>query len=180
MTAQGPPAFKRSALRPADGSLLKKAREANGWSRRELARNASIAAKTIARIERGAQLPLPATLRALVDALDVDLDVLAPGWSADILESQSTDPMGPHLRALRVAAAVSLEKAAKAAGVSISTFSRFERDLHQSRSMECYSPREGMGLASEHLARLLGFNDVDTLQDSLAAAPLQFDEESEN
>jgi transcriptional regulator with XRE-family HTH domain len=180
MTAQGPPAFRRSALRPADGTLLKSAREAKGWCRRELAKNASVAAKTIARIERGAQLPLPATLRALADALGVGLGVLAPDWSADFLESQSTDPVGPRLRALRVAAAVSLEQAAKAAGVSISTFSRFERDLHQSRSMEGYSPREGLGLASEHLAHSLGLNDADALQDALSTAPLQFDEESEN
>jgi transcriptional regulator with XRE-family HTH domain len=59
-----------------------------------LVKNASVVAKAIARIERGAQLPLPATLRALADGLDIDLDVLAPGWSADILEPQSTDPVG--------------------------------------------------------------------------------------
>jgi hypothetical protein len=79
-----------------------------------------------------------------------------------------------------VAAAVSLEQTAKAAGVSISTFSRFERDLHQSRSIEGYPPREGMGLGSKQLAHLLGFNDADALQDALSDAPLPFDEESEN
>lgn len=180
MNVQGPPAFKRSALNGADGVLLKKAREAAGLSRQKLSETAQVASITIARIERGTQLPLPATLRAIADALTVDLDTLAPGWSADILESESTDPSGPRLRTARLAAAVPLEQAAEAAGVSVSTFSRFERDLHQSRRMEGRASREGMGLDSEQLAHLLGFNDAGALRDCIEAAPVDFNDALEN
>ena len=169
----GPPAFKRSGLGPNDGARLKKIRSKAGLSRRQLGDVAKVAPKTIARIERGDQKPLPATLYALADALDVDLPELAPGWEGDHDEWDGAATKGRQFRNVRRTAGASLNDAAAAAGVSISTLSRFERALHYSQKME----GKDAGLDREKLAELLGFRSAEALQAAISVRPMDFDEE---
>ena len=118
---------------------LRNYREVRGWSRRELAGKASIAPRTLARIERGAQRPKPETLRAIAAALQVQLQDLAPGWERDEIERtvSGVNHPGLGLKQLRDDQKITLEQAANAAqvdpslyGVLSVVFTEMERSLH--------------------------------------------------
>ena len=172
MALKGPPAFRRGALKKADGKLLRDARERANLSRRELGDRAGIGSKTIARLERGDQLPLPTTLAGLASELGVGLSDLAPDWFEDDFEMAGVETEGLRFRALRQKAGVTLEKAAAAAAVSVSTLSRFERGLHRSRGMET-TPARGQGLNSDALAIHLGCLNAADLHNAIAARPMR-------
>ena len=127
--------FHRNNLPKEAGRRLRKARTALGQTRREVAAAAALAPRTLARIERGQQVPSWETVQRLCRALDIDPYGIAPRWSVDS-DDVPTDPEtvpGLGLRALRRQRGVTLKALAVASGVSISTFSRFERGLLVSR-----------------------------------------------
>ncbi len=55
------------------GKVVRKAREARGWSRATLAREAGVAAGTISNLELYGTEPRWDTVRALAETLDLDL-----------------------------------------------------------------------------------------------------------
>ena len=149
------------------GYRLRRKRIALGLSRRDLAERSGMAATTLARIERNAQQPLPATVQALAIALGTDVATLAPRWrkgEEHRVKSGVVHP-GYGLRILRERAGVTLTAAARAAGVAITTLSRFERCLIRSRKFCDHADR----IASDPLALLLGFADAAALQAACAA-----------
>ena len=132
MSKRGPPRFARRSLDQSVGCRVRNRREAAGICRNDLAADAAIAPHTLARIERGHQLPTEETLRRISDALGLPVGLLAPNWAADELERIITgvEHPGVGLRQLRIESSITLAEAADTAGVSVSTLSRFERGLH--------------------------------------------------
>ena len=132
------------------GVKLMEARKEAGRSREDVAAAAGIAMRTLARIERDQQKPLWPTLKRLCDELAVSDYSVAPRWSSD-QDEVLTDPAiapGVGLRALRRERGVSMAQLAKASGVNIATFSRFERGLLASRKLARRLDAQG-GLRSE-------------------------------
>ena len=168
MPREGAPRFSRSGLDANVGERLKKVREMKGMTRRELADAAGISAKTLARHEQGRQRPSEPALRRLATALGLQISDLAPGWKLDDLNRLTTglEHPGIGLRLRRKAAGVTLKDAAQVAEVDASTLSRFERGWHASPKLakRVKSRRfDRLVLTSDALARLLGFEDADTL-----------------
>lgn len=72
------------------GSLIKSARESQGWTITELARRAEVDQALVSRIESGQRTGSPATLHRLALALDLDpAEVLAA--AAQRVEASSSD-----------------------------------------------------------------------------------------
>lgn len=168
MPADGPPRFSRSDLDAGVAKRLKEFRQSKRMSRQELAVAARISAKTLARHEQGRQRPSEPALRRLATALGVQISDLAPGWKKDDLNRLTTgiEHPGIGLRLLRKEWGISLENAARAAGVDASTLSRFERGRHASRKLvrRVEGPIDDrLVLTSDALARLLGFEDSESL-----------------
>ena len=163
---------------------LRSYREARGWSRCDLAGKASIAPRTLARIERGAQRPKPETLRALAAGLQVQLQDLAPGWERDEIERtvSGINHPGLGLKKLREDQKITLEQAANAAQVDPSTLWRFERGLHGDGKIAALAQvggEEELMFRSTELAKLLGFPNVTELTDVCDEIALQINLEAE-
>lgn len=165
--------FHRSNLPAGAGVKLKAARIGAGRSRREIAEAAGVAPRTLARIERGEQLPRWPTLDRLCGALGIDPYLVAPRWSADAYDVP-TDPgavPGLGLRALRRKRGLSMEALSEASGVSVSTFSRFERGLLVSRLLGRRKDQPGVliserdhVLENDRVASALGCTDSAALR----------------
>lgn len=166
MKRRGTPSFLRGDL-PSDlGARVLAARRAAGLSRRHAAARAFIDYRTLARIERGPQLPSMTTLLAIARGLNVDLVDLAPAWRADQdeIEESGLHSPGPALRRIRKARGVSLTSAAVAAGVSPSTLSRLERGLTAPARITAMGDRANgaigdydLAVTSADLAAILGY-----------------------
>ena len=173
MPNKGPPRFARRCLDKSVGYRVRKRREASGISRNDLAGDAAIAPHTLARIERGHQLPTEDTLRRIAGVLRVPVGLLAPNWATDDRERivMGTEHLGLGLCQIRVGRSITLTEAARAAGVSISTFSRFERGLHGEGELAKLYKAEGrmterLTLVSDPLAKLLGYRSAADLTDA--------------
>ena len=120
--------FKRRELSANVGSKILDRREILGLSRRIVARRAGIDYRTLGRIERGPQKPTPDTLRRLAVALDTDVELLCNRWGKieERRPKSGLACLGVGFRALRERKTITLSEAAKAAGISVSTLSRFE------------------------------------------------------
>ncbi len=167
MAKRGPPRFARRSLDEFVGCRVRKRREAAGISRNDLAGDVAIAPHTLARIERGHQLPTEATLRRIAEALGMPVGLLAPDWAADELEriTKGAEHLGVGLRQLRIERSITLAEAADTAGVSVSTLSRFERGLHGEGELAKLYKAEGrmterLTFVSEQLAKLLGYRSA--------------------
>lgn len=170
MPRKGPPRFARRSLDEAVGYRVREQREVAGISRKALADGAAIGDRTLARIERGDQLPTEKTLRCIASVLGVSVGLLAPNWAADDLERIMTGATHPGvgLRQIRRSQGISLAEAAASASVDVSTLSRFERGLHGEGSLaKLFSAEDGMSeglmFVSDALAKLLGFDSATDL-----------------
>lgn len=179
MRKRGPPHFVRRSLDKSVGCRVRKHREASKISRNDLAGDAAIAPNTLARIERGDQLPTEETLRRIADALGMPLGLLAHDWAADELERITTgaEHLGVGLRQLRIGRSITLAEAAGTAGVSVSTLSRFERALHGEGKLAKLCSAQGrmterLMLVSDPLAKLLGYGSAAELTDACEAISL--------
>lgn len=130
--AKRPALVAAGRLPPDLGVRVVSARVDAGLTRIALSSAAGVAPRTLARIERGAQRPTPATLRALAAALGVTLDDLAPNWGRDEDERLTSGAVAPGvaIRVLRRRCGLTQADLAAAAGVSVATVSRFERAMH--------------------------------------------------
>ena len=159
------PHFARRQLDDDVGRRILDARVLQGKSRNELAAAAGIKSRTLARIERGKQMPRVETLRAIASALKVPLDSLAANWTDDERRRRdNSDHLGPGLRQARLKAGVTLAKAAAAAGVSPATLSRFERMQTDSLLLST----DGVTFRSDTLAHALKFRSCDDLSAACA------------
>lgn len=179
MPKRGPPRFARRSLDKSVGGRVRKHRKAAGVGRDDLAGEADIAPHTLARIERGDQLPSEETLRRIGDVLNVSVGLLAPAWATDDLERivTGTEHLGVGLRQIRVSRSVTLAEAAGAAGVSVSTISRFERGLHGEGRLAKLCRAEGrmserLTFVSDGLAKLLGYRSATELTNACEAVEL--------
>lgn len=169
MSRKGTAAFRRKDL-PSDlGERITSAREKAERSRAELAASAGISTKTLARLARGEQRPTSATLRQIASAMRIGLEQLAPVWSDDEMEMATLPSVAPGLgvRIIRQGLGLSLAAVAEAAGVSVSTLSRFERCLHAPRALSAighvaHGAESGSTLviASIELAKALGYESA--------------------
>lgn len=79
------------------GKMLKKAREANGLSAREVAIRSGMADSNVLRLEQGGIAnPRPETLKSLADTLQLDLSDLYA--AAGYLQPQGLPSFAPYLR----------------------------------------------------------------------------------
>lgn len=171
--------FARRSIDGSAGARVRHVRETVGLSRKDLAKAAGIGDRTLARIERGDQIPREETLRAVAEAFGIPLDLLAPGWEEDEsarITSGSTH-IGIGLRVLRKNAGVTIAHAAAAVGVSSSTLSRFERGFHGEGTLAQLVQREEwlsdrLVFRSSALAAVIGFDSADTLTTACEAVEL--------
>ena len=171
--------FQRRTMPAGYGGAFRQAREARGLSRREVAAAVAIAPRTLARVERGQQVPLWATLEKLCGHLGVSVVAVARRWFSDSLDVP-TDPRsspGVGLRALRHSRRMTLEDLALRSGVSAATISRFERGLTVSRRLASRSggsevdrDDRGVVLDSRRVAEAFGLKDAAALRAACLAA----------
>lgn len=171
--------FQRGDLPDGVGRVLREARVGRNASRREVAGAVGIAARTLARIERGDQKPLWRTIDRLCDHLGVSVVAVAGRWLKDSFDVPSNPQVAPGLglRALRRERGVTLVELARRSGVSAATLSRFERGLTASRLLAkrvggsdlAFDDRD-LVLHSEWLSVALDFADCEALRDACVSA----------
>jgi len=171
MNNEQPGYFRRSVLARDVADKIEAGRQAAGISRRVLARRASISYCTLGRIVRGERRPSPESLRKIALALGTTMEHFCNAWGeVEIYRPRyGSISLGIGLRELRIRAGVSLNSAAAAANVSISTLSRFERNIH--KFPRGISAPDSVGKLSEagailicdDLAKLFGFVDAKAL-----------------
>ena len=165
MSSQYLPHFSRHQLDDDVGPRIRAARGRQGKSRIELAAAAGIKSRTLARIERGDQMPRVGSLRAIAEALEMPLEALVVNWTDDERRRrENSDHLGPRLRQARRKAGVTLAKAAASAGVSPTTLSRFERMQTDSLLISI----DGVTFQSDALAHALKFRSCDDLSAACA------------
>lgn len=147
--------FPRGAV-PADvGATVRGLRRACRWSQERLAAKVGATRRTIGRLERGLHIPSSRLVHALEWTFDLGERGLVSGWKD--AASPNVPALGPRARVARRAAGLTLVDAARAAGVSPATLSRFERELGDSLLVV---DEDGSGIANEGYARFLGFQDA--------------------
>lgn len=150
---------------PSDlGARIRAARCAR--SRAAFAGDAGIAARTLARIERGQQRPTPTTLGRIAVVMGRSLEELAPAWGRDEEERVRSGEIAPGVavRHFRSKASLTLVELGRASGISASLLSRFERGLLAPRCITRVGDAE-FGADSPHhlvitslgMAQALGF-----------------------
>jgi transcriptional regulator with XRE-family HTH domain len=85
------------------GEKISQLRKSKGISQELLAENAHISLRTIQRIESGASVPRPYTLKAIADTLEIPVDQLS---SPESTQRQSTDEALAILRLINLSALV--------------------------------------------------------------------------
>lgn len=137
-----------------------------------MASAAGIAARTLARIERGQQAPSPKTLRRLAGVLEISLVGLAPGWAVDEEERVRSGLVAPGvaIRVFRKRRGLTLSALGSAVGVSGSLLSRFERGILAPKSLTAIGDRSfgawsstDLVITDQTLAIELGFDDAKSL-----------------
>lgn len=139
------------------GRRLRQARRERGWTQARLAEKAGVARETIYRIERG-RMPFGDTAMRLCEVLGFDRAKLS-------LDQPETDaiyshPSDAYLRDRRRELGLTLKKVAAAAGISVATLSRFERNKgSRLASIPHMADVPGVQLANDALAHVLQFRD---------------------
>ena len=155
-------AFPMSAIPVGLGATIAKERALLNWTQQRLADEAGLKRETIVRLEAGARRPSGDTVFRLEVALDLEPGTLVPKWPEWRPIGSMTH--GARSRERRRELGLSLVSVAKAAGVSVATLSRFERETHVCQSIATYNRVEGMsevvGLKKKRFARALGFASV--------------------
>lgn len=121
--------------------------------------------KTICRLEsEGA--PNPDTLLRVCETLGLPVSEIVPAWGKEDEEDIPTlddSVFGHRVRRRRRELGIRLDEAAAAAGVSVSTLSRFERLASAStvllRPVYADDPEGAVRLDNDGLANILGFKD---------------------
>lgn len=150
--------FPRSAAPHDIGVKIRAARTTRHWSQERLAQKVGVTRYTIMRIESGRHVPTSHLVYDLEEVLD--LAPLVPSWPEPLRPADAC--YGPRIRQVRRAAGVTAAEAARVAGVSPATFSRFEAGATIEAVMGRFEER-GEGVRSDALARLLGFEDAEAL-----------------
>lgn len=171
--------FQRRDLPEDLGRALRASRARSGRSRREVAEAVGIAARTLARIERGAQKPLWPTLDRLCDELGVSVFTVARPWAAQAFDVPTNPKVAPGigLRALRRQRGMTLVDLAGRLGVDAATLSRFERGLTASRLLGsrvggpevAFDDREVV-LNGDRLSAAMGFATHEALERACISA----------
>lgn len=178
MTAGAPLPFQRSDLPEGAGLALRAARELAGRSRRDVADAVGIAARTLARVERGAQKPLWPTLNRLCDELEVSVFTVARPWAEQTVDVPTNPKVVPGLglRALRRERGMTLVTFAELVAVSVATLSRFERGLTASRLLgrRVGGPEVSFDdrdvVLADRLVKPLGFGTAEALEKACLSA----------
>lgn len=164
--------FHRKNLPEGVGAKLAEARVSVGRSRRDVAEKVGIAPRTLARIERGQQIPQWPTLKRLCDALGQSDFALAPRWSndADYVPTSPEVAPGVGLRAVRKARGMTMAGLSAASGVSIATLSRYERGLVNSRTLgrrarghHDRGEAQNIAIRDDLVATALGYDSAEAL-----------------
>lgn len=130
---------------------------------------ATVATRTLARIERGQQTPSWSTFERICEVLAVSTITIARRWTIEAMDVPDHVGSVPGLgiRPLRRARGLTLVRLSELTGVSVSTLSRFERGITASRLLvdrpgwegRRFSDRDQV-LSSRPLAKALGFDDL--------------------
>lgn len=165
MNREGYARFSRSALPDDIGRRIRHMRTNAGWTRTKLARSSKISYRTVVRIESGKQKPTEQTLRRIATAFAKDIDDLCPNWLNDEINRVSSGDihLGVGFRVIRKTKKITLKAASYAAGVSISTLSRFERAFHVTREFSAYDSngRHSFVIPNAKLTKLFGFDSIE-------------------
>lgn len=155
--------FHPSAISAKFGKVLAKERRLEGMTQKQLADVIGMKRETVVRLETGRRRPTADTVFRLEDALNLVPGTLVPGWPE--WKPIGTMTPGARSRERRRALGISITVVARAAGVSIATLSRFEREFGACPSLSVVGFDQGMpfvvGLRSIGYARALGFASVE-------------------
>ena len=159
----------RSAIPDGVGQTVRTARRSRRWTQQRLADRSGLSRKTVCRVEAGGA-PDADTLLRVCEALALPVLELVPAWAKPEDDDPPSlgDPLfGYRVRRRRRELGIRLEEAAAAAGVSVSTLSRFERLASAStvllKPLYADDPDGEVRLENDGLAKLLGFADTDAL-----------------
>lgn len=155
--------FPRTAIPSGIGNRVRNARIARGWSQEQLARYVQVDRRTILRLEQGSHRPTSHLVHALEERLS--LVQLVPGWRDPALPGAPS--FGPRLRLARLARRLTQATAARAAGVSPATLSRFEREMGDTPMIV-----DDGSMINDGYAAALGFADAQDMEEyCLSASP---------
>jgi transcriptional regulator with XRE-family HTH domain len=155
--------FPRTAIPSGIGNRVRDARLARGWSQEQLARYVQVDRRTILRLEHGSHRPTSHLVHALEERLA--LVQLVPGWRDPALPGAPS--FGPRLRLARLARGLTQVAAARAAGVSPATLSRFEREMGDTPMIV-----DDGSMINDGYAAALGFADAQDMEEyCLSASP---------
>jgi transcriptional regulator with XRE-family HTH domain len=151
--------FHPSAISAEFGEVLARQRRLEGMTQKQLAEEAGLTRETVARLESNRRRPTAETVFRLEAALNLIPGTLVPCWPE--WKPIGTMTPGARSRERRRAMGISIVVVAEAAGVSIATLSRFEREFGACPTLSVIGFDQGMpfvaGLRSIGYAKALGF-----------------------
>lgn len=109
--------------------VIRRRREALGFSKAEVARAANISEPSLGRYESGEREPTLSVARAIADALDVTLAELAGQIPSELEPDRDASPLavvGEVIRGRRHELGLTQIRAAKAAGLPLDLYQRYE------------------------------------------------------
>ncbi|USU05694.1 helix-turn-helix domain-containing protein [Sphingomonadaceae bacterium OTU29LAMAA1] len=153
--------FPSSAVPVGFGQAVAERRAQMGWSQARLARETGLSRETIARLETGRRTPTADSVFRLQSAMDMEPGELVPAWPE--WNPIGLPTYGARTRQRRRELRLSLTTVAAAAGISVATLSRFEREqghLHTTLQ-EAHAPTGAKAhLVERGLALALHFADA--------------------
>lgn len=158
--------FPRSAVPLDIGRSVRFLRLSRRWSQAKLAQKVDVNRRTILRLELGQQIPGSALVHALESIFGLDDRTLVPRWHEGAPAS-APGARGPRALLARKHLGLTLGEVSKAAGISVSTISRFEREMSDSRLI--FKDFHSDAVTSFAYAHALGFSCADEMTEFLAS-----------
>lgn len=157
--------FPRSAVPEGIGQHVKTLRLKRRWSQARLALKVDVDRRTILRLELGYHVPGSALVHALEKVFGLGDRALVPSWN-EAAPASAVGARGPRAKLARKRFGLTLREVSQASGISVSTLSRFEREMSDTRLI--FESFDNDSVSNSAYAVALGFNGAEEMTEFLA------------
>ena len=156
--------YPRRAVPPDIGRSVRLLRLNRRWSQAKLAQKIDVNRRTILRLELGLQIPGSALVHALERVFGLDDRTLVPAWH-EATPASAIGARGPRALLARKRLGLTLREVSRSAGISVSTLSRFEREMSDGRLI--FEDIDRGNVSNVAYALALGFSGANEMTEFL-------------
>ena len=158
--------FPRRAVPEGIGLYVKTLRLRRRWSQARLALKVDVNRRTILRLELGYHFPGSALVHALERVFELGDRALVPSWN-EAAPASALGARGPRAKLARNWFGLTLREVSQASQISVSTLSRFEREMSDTRMI--FESFDSDRVSNSAYALALGFTGADEMTEFLAS-----------